>query len=119
MTIAAGRSFTVRSLCSVSSGADEELWQTDYKAALAKAKAEKKYVLADFTGSDWCGWCIKLHNEVFEKEPFKTEAPKQYVLVELDFPQEKKQPDELKKQNADLSEKYKIEGYPSVLLLGC
>ena len=97
--------------------AEEGMWQTDFKAAMAKAKADKKYMLVDFTGSDWCGWCIKLHNEVFDKEPFKTAAPKQYVLVELDYPQQKKQSDELKKQNAELSEKYKIEGYPSVLLM--
>jgi thioredoxin-related protein len=97
--------------------ADEGIWQTDFKAAMAKAKTDKKYMLVDFTGSDWCGWCIKLHNEVFDKEPFKATAPKQYVLVELDYPQQKKQSDELKKQNAELSEKYKIEGYPSVLLM--
>ena len=75
--------------------AAEDLWQTDFKAAQAKAKGEKKYLLVDFTGSDWCGWCIKLHNEVFDKESFKTVAPKQFVLVELDFPQQKKQADEL------------------------
>jgi thioredoxin-related protein len=97
--------------------AEEGMWQTDFKAALAKAKADKKYLLVDFTGSDWCGWCIKLHNEVFDKEPFKTAAPKQYVLVELDFPQQKKQSDELKKQNEELRDKFEIEGFPSVLLL--
>ena len=97
--------------------AAEGLWQTDFKAAQAKAKQEKKYLLVDFTGSDWCGWCIKLHNEVFDKEPFKAEAPKQFVLVELDFPHEKEQSDELKKQNKELSEKYNIEGFPTVLLL--
>ncbi len=100
-----------------SARADEDMWQTDFKAAQAKAKAEKKYMLVDFTGSDWCGWCIKLHHEVFDKEPFKAAAPKQYVLVELDYPQQKKQSDELKKQNKELAETYKIEGYPSVLLM--
>ena len=39
---------------------------TDYKAALAKAKAENKDVLIDFSGSDWCRWCVKLDKEVFE-----------------------------------------------------
>ena len=97
--------------------AAEGLWQTDFKAAQAKAKEEKKYLLVDFTGSDWCGWCIKLHNEVFDKEPFKAEAPKQFVLVELDFPHQKEQSDELKKQNKELSEKYNIEGFPTVLLM--
>ncbi len=97
--------------------AAEDLWQTNFKAAQAKAKGEQKYLLVDFTGSDWCGWCIKLHNEVFDKEPFKAEAPKQFVLVELDFPHQKEQPPELKKQNKELSEKYNIEGFPTVLMM--
>jgi len=97
--------------------AAEDLWQTDFKAAQAKAKEEKKYLLVDFTGSDWCGWCIKLRNEVFDKGPFKAEAPKQFVLVELDFPQQKVLSPELKKQNEELRDKYDIKGYPSILLM--
>ncbi len=97
--------------------AAEDLWQTDFKAAQAKAKQEKKYLLVDFTGSDWCIWCIRLHNEVFDKEPFKAEAPKQFVLVELDFPHEKELSDDLKKQNKELAEKYNVKGFPTVLLL--
>ena len=97
--------------------AEDDIWRTDFKAALAKAKADKKYLLVDFTGSDWCGWCIKLHGEVFDKEPFKTAAPKQFVLVELDFPQQKELPAELKKQNEELRKKYDIKGFPTVLLL--
>jgi thioredoxin-related protein len=97
--------------------AEDNLWLTDFKAAQAKAKQENKYLLVDFTGSDWCVWCKKLHKEVFDKEPFKAAAPKQFVLVELDFPQAKKLSDELTKQNKDLAEKYKVEGFPTVLLL--
>ncbi len=97
--------------------AAEGLWQTDFKAAQAQAKKDKKYLLVDFTGSDWCGWCIKLHNEVFDKEPFKADAPKQFVLVELDFPHQKEQSPELKQQNKELSEKYNIEGFPTVLVM--
>ncbi len=92
-------------------------WTTDFKAAQAKAKKESKYLLVNFTGSDWCVWCKKLEAEVFEKENFLKEAPKQFVLVVLDFPQEKKQPDELKKQNQELQKKYKIQGFPTILLL--
>ena len=99
------------------STAADALWQTDFKAAQAKAKQEKKYLLVDFTGSDWCGYCIKLHNDVFDKAPFQAEAPKQFVLVELDFPHQKEQSDELKKQNKDLSEKYKVDGFPTVLMM--
>jgi len=97
--------------------AAEGLWQTDFKAAQSKAKEEKKYLLVDFTGSDWCGWCIKLRNEVFDKEPFKAAAPKQFVLVELDFPHNKELSADLKKQNKELSEKYNVQGFPTVLMM--
>ena len=63
-----------------------EGWSDNYAKALAQAKAEKKLVLVDFTGSDWCGWCIKLDKEVFSKPEFKTYAKENLVLVELDFP---------------------------------
>ena len=97
--------------------AEESLWQTDFDAAKSKAKAEKKLLLVDFTGSDWCGWCIKLKQEVFDKTEFTTEVPKQFVLVELDFPRAKKISDELKKQNGTLGWRYKIRGFPTVLVL--
>jgi len=92
-------------------------WLTDLPKAQAKAKAEKKLVLLDFTGSDWCGWCIKLKKEVFSKPEFAEFANKNLVLVEVDFPRSKKQSAELKKANAALQEKYKIEGYPTIIVL--
>jgi thioredoxin-related protein len=98
-------------------GTEGHLWQTDFEAARKKAKAEKRLLLVDFTGSDWCGWCMKLKGEVFDKQEFKTEAPKQFVLVELDYPRQKELPDELKKQNGELQKRYKIEGYPTILIL--
>jgi protein disulfide-isomerase len=97
--------------------AEESLWQTDFEAAKAKAKAEKKLLLVDFTGSDWCGWCKKLVAEVFSKEEFKKEAPVKFVLVELDFPSSKKQSDELKKQNKKLQEQYKVRGFPTIFVM--
>ncbi len=95
----------------------DELWQTDFHAAKDKAKADNKLLLVDFTGSDWCPWCKKLHEEVFEKDAFKDEAPKRFVLVELDFPRQKKLPGQLKAQNDKLAAQYKIHGYPTVLLI--
>ena len=92
--------------------AEGNLWQTDFEAAKAKAKAENKFLLLDFTGSDWCTWCTRLKDEVFDKETFRTEAPKQFVLVELDFPHQKKLTPELTKQNEGLAKQYKIQGYP-------
>jgi thioredoxin-related protein/Tfp pilus assembly protein PilF len=97
--------------------AAESLWTTNFEEAKAKAKADKKLLLVDFTGSDWCGWCIKLKDEVFDKEVFKAEAPKRFVLVELDFPRQKKLPDELKKQNDELAKQFKVRGFPTILML--
>jgi len=97
--------------------AEELQWLTDLPKAQAQAKSEKKLVMLDFTGSDWCGWCIKLHNEVFSKPEFAEYAKKNLVLVEVDFPQKKKQSEELKKANTALQEKYKIEGYPTIIVL--
>lgn len=92
-------------------------WQTDLPKALAQAKAENKMVLLDFTGSDWCGWCIKFGREVFATSEFKEYADKHLVLVQLDYPQDKPQTPELKKANAELKDKYQIEGFPTFVVL--
>lgn len=97
-----------------------DLWMTDYPAALKKASKENKLVLLDFTGSDWCPWCMKLDHELFSQKAFKDYAEKNLVLVLVDFPRGKKlenQSDALKKQNQDLQTKFKIEGYPTMILL--
>ncbi len=92
-------------------------WMTDLAKAQAKAKAENKLVMLDFTGSDWCGWCIKLDKEVFSQPEFIQYAEKNLVPVEVDFPRRKQQSEEQKKANAQLQEKYKIEGYPTIIVL--
>ncbi len=97
--------------------AAEVNWLTDLPKAQAQAKEEKKLVMMDFTGSDWCGWCIKLHKEVFSKPEFAEYASKNLVLVEVDFPNKKPQSPELKKANAALEKKYKVEGYPTIIVL--
>jgi thioredoxin-related protein len=98
-------------------GAEELNWTTDVPKAQAAAKAEKKLVMMDFTGSDWCGWCIKLHKEVFSKPEFAEYAKKNLVLVEVDFPRAKKQTEDLQKTNQALQKKYSIEGYPTIIVL--
>lgn len=95
----------------------EPSWGTDAAAALAQAKKEKKLVLLDFTGSDWCGWCIKLKKEVFDTKEFAEYAGKNLVLVEVDFPRNKKQSDKQVKDNEALQAKYKVEGFPTIVLL--
>ncbi len=92
-------------------------WQTDFKAALATAKAENKPVLVDFTGSDWCGWCIRLDKEVFSKQAFKDYAKDSLVLLEIDFPRGKEQSPALEAQNEALAARYKVRGFPTILLL--
>ncbi len=92
-------------------------WDDDYDKALAKAKAEKKMVLLDFTGSDWCPWCIKLDGEVFSKADFKTYAKENLVLVEVDFPNGKRQTKKLKQQNDKLKEEFGVKGFPTVIVL--
>ena len=97
--------------------AGTEGWVTDWEAAKTKAKAENKPILINLTGSDWCGWCIKLHKEVFDQKAFKDYAAANLVLMEADFPRKTQLSPELKKQNAQLKKDYLNEGYPTVLLL--
>jgi protein disulfide-isomerase len=92
-------------------------WTTDYKAALTQAKIQKKLVLLDFTGSDWCGYCKLLDKEVFTQQSFKDFADKNYILVTVDFPQQKPLPDDLKQQNDTLGKQFNIDGYPTLIVL--
>ena len=96
--------------------AGEVAWTEDAKAALAEAAKEKKDVLINFTGSDWCGWCKKLNAEVFSQDAFVAGAPKSFVFLKLDFPRSKPQTDELKKQNAEWRTKLGVTGYPTIIL---
>lgn len=92
-------------------------WETDFKKASSAARASGKYIMLDFSGSDWCGWCIKLEKEVFSQDTFKDFAEKNLVCVLVDFPRKKKQTRELKQQNRDLATKYGIRGYPTIIIL--
>ncbi len=103
--------------CQISPTQAAEAWMTNYQEALAKAKAENKQVFLDFTGSDWCGWCMKLNEEVFSTASFKRYADRNLILVEVDFPRNKVQTDEIKKQNRELQDKFGIRGYPTIIIL--
>jgi protein disulfide-isomerase len=92
-------------------------WTDDFDKAVEKAKAEKKNVLLDFTGSDWCGFCIKLDKEVFDTPKFKEWAKKNVVLVQVDFPQSVKLSQKVVKQNAELKAKYPARGYPTIVII--
>jgi thioredoxin-related protein len=96
--------------------AERVSWLTDLDEGIKVAKAEKKAILVDFTGSDWCGWCIRLKKEVFDQKEFAA-ATKDFVLVELDYPQKKQQSAEVKAKNKVWAEKFSIEGFPTIMLL--
>ncbi len=91
-------------------------WRTDFGAAKESAARENKDLLLDFTGTDWCAWCIRLKREVFEQPEFEAYAAKHLVLVELDFPRKRKLAPELTEQNRRLAEEMAVNGYPTVML---
>jgi thioredoxin-related protein len=97
-------------------GANGE-WIDNYAEAVKSAQATKRPILIDFTGSDWCGWCIRLHEEVFSTPEFKSWAAQNVVLVVADFPRKKQLPAEVKKQNEELNQKFGIEGFPTVVVV--
>ena len=95
-------------------------WGTDFEKAMQTAKEENKYILLNFSGSDWCGPCIRLHKEIFENEAFKIMAESNLVLINADFPRMKKNQlsKELQKQNDHLADLYNADGiFPVTLLL--
>lgn len=92
-------------------------WTTDYNAALAQAKKDKKLVLLDFTGSDWCGYCKLLDKEVFAAPEFQHFADANYELVTVDFPHQKELSAQLKEQNDSLGKKFGIDGFPTLIVL--
>jgi thioredoxin-related protein len=94
-----------------------EGWMTNWEEAKAKAKAENKPILINLTGSDWCGWCIKIEKEVFSSKEFKEYAAANVILMEADFPKKKELSADLKKQNEALKKQYLAGGYPTVWLL--
>jgi len=89
-------------------------WMVDLDEAYAASKKEHKPILANFTGSDWCGWCKKLTADVFSKPEFKTWASKNVILLELDFPRRTQIPDKYRRQNAQLQNAFQIRGYPTI-----
>src|SRR5438045_7147853 len=95
-------------------------WETDFDLARQKAQQNHKYILLNFSGSDWCGPCIRLHDEIFESDVFKKMAATDLILVNADFPRLKKNqlPKEQQTQNDHLADQYNAKGsFPLTLLL--
>ena len=97
--------------------ASEALWLTDFEQAKQVAAEKKRPILVNFSGSDWCSWCIRLDKEVFSQAIFKQYAGEDLVLFVADFPRGKKLPDKVRLQNEALAEKHGVRGFPTVLLL--
>jgi thioredoxin-related protein len=95
-------------------------WETDFENAQKKAEKEHKLILLNFSGSDWCGPCIRLRKEIFESVLFKNLADNNLVLVNADFPRLKKNQlsKDQQKKNDKLADKYNPQGiFPYTVLL--
>lgn len=92
-------------------------WMTDLPAAQQLAAEQNKAVLVDFTGSDWCGWCVRLRKEVLDTPDFETYAAEHFVLMEVDVPQNPNFDRELRARNEELCNRFAISGFPTLLVL--
>lgn len=107
-------------LLAITSSVFSQDWNTDFEKSKLEAAEQNKNIVLVFSGSDWCGPCIKLEKNIWESTEFKEEAKKNWVLVKADFPKKKANqlPDSIKNQNAQLADKYNAEGhFPFVLVL--
>lgn len=91
-------------------------WFTGYREARAAALEKNLPMFLLFTGSDWCPWCMKLHEETLDTAKFRNFVKDRFVLVYLDFPQKSKLPAVLEWQNQKLQERYQVEGFPTVIV---
>ena len=94
-----------------------EGWLTDFNKAKAEAAKRNLPILVDFSGSDWCGWCMKLDKEVFSTKAFKDYAKDNFVLLLIDLPRAKPMPQKVREQNNMLARMYGVRGFPTVLIL--
>jgi thiol:disulfide interchange protein len=84
---------------------------------LSRAQSENKLVLLDFTGSDWCPWCIKFDHDILSTDQFASYANAKLVLLKVDFLRHAPQSDDLKRANAALAKQFGVHGYPTYVLL--
>jgi thioredoxin-related protein len=111
--------FLACALCALCLGSAraEAKWLSDFRKAQEEAKAGHKLLLLDFTGSDWCGWCMRLKAEVFSQPEFEEYAKNNLVLMTVDFPRAKPLSSDLRKQNVELAQRFQVEGFPTIVVL--
>lgn len=97
--------------------AQETKWYDNFEEAAKVSKKTNKPILANFTGSDWCGWCIRLDKEVFSKKEFQKWAKENVVLLTVDFPKRKKLAADITEQNNALQRAFQVRGYPTIWLM--
>jgi thioredoxin-related protein len=103
--------------CNNGQSSDSLDWKTNLEQAIAEAKEEHKAVLVNFTGSDWCIWCKRLSDEVFQQKEFEEYAAENLILVKLDFPRNIPQTDETRLYNNTLAQRFGIEGFPTIIII--
>jgi len=95
----------------------ENIWIDDYSVALTMSQETGKPILINFTGSDWCVWCMRLAEEVFNQAAFLRFAEENLILLMIDFPRNIKQPDEVVNNNRVLAQRYNIAGFPTIFII--
>ena len=96
---------------------NEEIWIKNLDEAIAKAKEVNKYLLVNFSGSDWCGWCMKFDEHIASKKEFQKAATKDFVLCVIDWRRKSPMPKEEEKHVVATKEKYGIQGFPTILIM--
>ena len=94
--------------------AEQEGWYVNLDEAYEESQKTGKPIMANFTGSDWCGWCKRLKAAVFVKPEFQKWADDNVVLLELDFPRRKQVPQDIREQNFKLQQSFQVRGYPTI-----
>lgn len=117
VAVAAAAVFIGMNLNSLEASQAKEGWLLDFEEAQAKAKADRKIILLEFHGSDWCPPCIRLNNEVLSKPEFKEFAEKNLVLVDLDFPRQTELSEEQSAHNHALAQRFGVQYFPTVVLV--
>ena len=98
-------------------GVVRSAWSEDYAQAVATSRATGRPILMNFTGSDWCGYCIRMRHEIFDTGIFASWAKERVVLLECDFPKLQRQSAATAAQNNQLAERYAVEGFPTIVIL--
>ncbi len=97
---------------------NQQVW-FNYDQAVQASKTSGKPIMLVFSGSDWCGWCVRLKNEVFNTNEFQQWAQENVHAVEVDFPRGHALPQAVAQQNQLLKQQYgaHVQSYPTVLFV--